>query len=302
MDLRPLRAERLPGNPLLTTGTYPQLGGNINGPSVIRVPDWVQNPLGRYYLYFAHHHGGSIRLAVADASEGPYRLHEGGVLPLEETPCNEHIASPDAHVLADEGEIRLYVHGTGEHPDYPGRQVSYLARSTDGVSFSVEPQVMGPFYLRAFRWDGSWHALVKVNNDSAALLRSPDGIEPFQMGPSLLPRCRHTAVRVEGDRLRIVFSRIADEPERLLQCSMGLAGDWRAWPRDLTDPEELLQPARDWEGADQPLAPSVPGGSWEPVRQLRDPALFDDGERSLLFYSIAGEQGLAVARLVRAEA
>ena len=30
---------------------------NINGPSVISVPDWVENPLGKYYLYFAHHRG-----------------------------------------------------------------------------------------------------------------------------------------------------------------------------------------------------------------------------------------------------
>lgn len=25
-------------------------GENINGPSLIRVPAWVKNPLGRYYL------------------------------------------------------------------------------------------------------------------------------------------------------------------------------------------------------------------------------------------------------------
>ncbi|NET62179.1 MAG: hypothetical protein F6K47_40550, partial [Symploca sp. SIO2E6] len=32
-------------------------GSNINGPSLIRVPEWIENPLGRYYLYFAHHQG-----------------------------------------------------------------------------------------------------------------------------------------------------------------------------------------------------------------------------------------------------
>ena len=38
-------------------------GESINGPTLIRVPDWVKNPLGRYYLYFAHHAGKYLRLA-----------------------------------------------------------------------------------------------------------------------------------------------------------------------------------------------------------------------------------------------
>ena len=38
-------------------------GGNVNGPTVIRVPSWVDRPLGRYFMYFANHMGDSIRLA-----------------------------------------------------------------------------------------------------------------------------------------------------------------------------------------------------------------------------------------------
>jgi hypothetical protein len=55
---------------------------NINGPSVISVPDWVENPLGKYYLYFAHHRGDSIRLAYADQIEGPWKVYEPGALSL----------------------------------------------------------------------------------------------------------------------------------------------------------------------------------------------------------------------------
>ena len=36
---------------------------NINGPSLIRVPEWINDPLGTYSLYFAHHKGDPIRLA-----------------------------------------------------------------------------------------------------------------------------------------------------------------------------------------------------------------------------------------------
>ena len=57
------RAERLASNPLITPQTDASIGANINGPSLIRVPDWVAHPLGRYYLYFADHNGKYIRLA-----------------------------------------------------------------------------------------------------------------------------------------------------------------------------------------------------------------------------------------------
>ena len=45
------RVERLPGNPIIRPEMLPGPDGeNINGPSLIRVPSWVKNPLGRYYL------------------------------------------------------------------------------------------------------------------------------------------------------------------------------------------------------------------------------------------------------------
>jgi hypothetical protein len=56
---------------------------NINGPSIIAVPDWVENPLGKYYLYFSHHKGDSIRLAYADQIGGPWKVYEPGALTLQ---------------------------------------------------------------------------------------------------------------------------------------------------------------------------------------------------------------------------
>ena len=43
------RVELLPGNPIIRPEMLPGRDGeNINGPSLIRVPAWVKNPLGRY--------------------------------------------------------------------------------------------------------------------------------------------------------------------------------------------------------------------------------------------------------------
>ena len=47
---------------------------NINGPSLLKVPDWIADPLGKYYLYFAHHKGEQIRMAYSDTITGPYKL------------------------------------------------------------------------------------------------------------------------------------------------------------------------------------------------------------------------------------
>src|SRR5437016_6077328 len=73
---------RLAGNPIITPATDSSIGSNINGPSLIRAPKWLEHPLGKYYLYFADHRGKYIRLAYADHLEGPWRIYKPGTLQL----------------------------------------------------------------------------------------------------------------------------------------------------------------------------------------------------------------------------
>src|SRR5262249_16940940 len=82
---RVVRAVRLPQNPLITINSSKTLGDNVNGPSIIRVPSWIEHPLGRYYMYFAHHMGTHIRLAYADAITGPWHVYDPGVLEVKDT-------------------------------------------------------------------------------------------------------------------------------------------------------------------------------------------------------------------------
>src|SRR5262245_12245267 len=84
-DSPKLKAIRLPDNPIIKPDMLPgKDGGNINGPSLVKVPAWLPKPLGKYYLYFADHRGKYIRLAYADKPEGPYKVHEPGTLKLGE--------------------------------------------------------------------------------------------------------------------------------------------------------------------------------------------------------------------------
>lgn len=104
------QVERFDGSPIIHNGMSPRLaaenseGGyaNINGPSVIRVPDWVDNPLGRYYLYFAHHKGDYIRMAYADSPTGPWTLYEPGTLHLQESGFPQTLAETEGvNALSD---------------------------------------------------------------------------------------------------------------------------------------------------------------------------------------------------------
>ena len=63
MSERGVRVERIGDAPIITPASHPSIGTNIQGPSVIRSPEWLTNPLGRYLCCFADHKGSFIRLA-----------------------------------------------------------------------------------------------------------------------------------------------------------------------------------------------------------------------------------------------
>lgn len=287
-----LTVARFSENPLLHGGMDPRIGTNLNGPSLIRVPEWVSDPLGRYYLYFAHHQGTFIRMAYADDVRGPWTVYRPGVLRLEQTSCERHIASPDVHVLDERHRIVLYFHGVT-----PQGQLSFRASSEDGLNFEAEPTALGPSYFRVFPHDGAWFAIARVSDLSGGgiLLRSPDGRDPFEPGPAVLPRMRHAAVVKESATLRVFYSRVADCPERILVSSMSLEGDWRRW--QASEAVEVLRPELPYEGGGRPLRPSVSGAVHEPVNELRDPAIHREAGRTFLLYSGAGEASICGAEL-----
>ena len=58
---------------------------NINGPSVLRMPDWAAGKQAAFHMYFGHHKGKSLRLAYADRLEGPWAMHPDPVIPLADS-------------------------------------------------------------------------------------------------------------------------------------------------------------------------------------------------------------------------
>ena len=283
-----MRVERLPNNPIIRPHMDARMGANINGPSLVRAPDWLPNPLGEYYLYFGHHRGEYIRLAYSDRLSGPWTTYVSGVLDLNDAYTTGHLASPDVHVDDESRTIRMYYHGP-----VPGRgQQSKVALSSDGINFTAHPEDLGNSYFRVFRWRGATYAL----GMPGIFYRSSDGLTDFRQGPVLFSEDqRHAALKLDGNTLSVFYSNAHDCPERILLSRVDLTPDWMNWRASKAD--VILEPETVYEGADLPLQPSMRGWSPERVRQLRDPGIFREGPDTYLLYSVAGESGIAIAKI-----
>ncbi len=325
-----MKVTRIGSGPIIgpdtpTSGDGPAIGANINGPSMIRAPDWLPDPLGTYYLYFADHKGEYIRLACAEDIGGPWTIYSPGSLQLADSTLiteapeatteqlaqleaayiehlgrarasvvlidstTPHIASPDVHLDTQQHLIVMYFHGLARL----GVQLTKVATSSDGIEFVGHPEVLARPYLRAFAHAGMTYALAMPG----VLYRSADGLTGFEEGPSLFqPEMRHSAVTVRGDKLHVFWTRVGDAPESILLSTIDLVGDWNEWQASVA--EVVLAPEHDWEGADAPLEPSERSVAHGHVNQLRDPAIFDDVDgRSYLLYVVAGESGIAIAEI-----
>ncbi|MBZ9866636.1 hypothetical protein LB515_14745 [Mesorhizobium sp. CA15] len=272
-------------------------GININGPSLIGMPDWAPGRLGAYYLYFADHGGSYIRLAYADSIEGPWRIHPGGVLSLAQCPfIKGHIASPDVHVDQRNRRFVMYFHGPAKGGE---GQTTFAATSGDGLHFNPLSEPLGPSYARFFRHDQWWYGL--LGTEAITVFRSRTGISDFERGAVVLsgmkrlPTPRHLALQKSGRWLRVFYTRRGDAPERILHGTIDLAEDWRRWT--VKGETELLRPQTDFEGAGLPVCPSRDGPAEGAENALRDPAIFEERGRTWLLYAVAGESGIALAEI-----
>lgn len=318
-----VRVERFLDSPIITPSLHPSIGENIQGPSLIRVPDWVENRLGTYYLYFADHKGRYIRLAYADDLLGPWQIHPAGSLQIDEShflteppevspseleqlrsrrPAGDssishdlltevttpHIASPDVHVDDANRRIVMYFHGL----EGVARQVSRVATSPDGIRFQTRPEILGRTYMRVFDHAGQTYAMSMPGQ----FYRANTPLSGFEPGPRLFNRdMRHAGLLTRGQTMFVFWTQVGDVPERIFVSRVDLSGDWMSWSE--TDPVEVLRPVHAWEGADAPLEPSVRSTAYGHVNQLRDPAIFEEDGRVFLLYAVAGESGIAIAEV-----
>ena len=178
-------------DPIIDASTFISVGGdgvendsgtttpthlNIDGPSIIRIPDWIPiaqrtDESAQYYAYFAHHGGDNIRMAWSASITGPWNLFNpehsnvvgidrsvgGTVTPgngvldidlgtggelLRPTPgspvgITRHVASPD--VLIDDVNQQIVLGFHSPPRISPNAQRSFVATSKYGLNFNPDP-------------------------------------------------------------------------------------------------------------------------------------------------------------------
>eukprot|EP00055_Hartaetosiga_balthica_P016414 m.103613 g.103613 ORF g.103613 m.103613 type:complete len:420 (-) comp9098_c1_seq3:903-2162(-) len=282
-------------------------GENINGPSLAKVPSWVENPLGKYYLYFAHHKGDYIRMAYSDRLLGPYILYQEGkgVLTLSDSSGTDHLASPD--VIVDDKNKRFILYYHSPSPNDHLDQYTFVTTSTNGLDFQSGGRKIAWPYARVFEYNNSWFAWAKDYQKGGEFQRSDDPLGVFRMdGEDCINEeqgvraGRHVAVWLDEGHgaLYVIYSQIGDAPERLYMVMIDISTEpYEKWMCNPMNSIEILRPEYPFEGSNLPITASSSGISLTDMHELRDPAIFLDDDHVYLLYCVRGEKGIAIAEI-----
>lgn len=106
----------------------------IEHPAFIKVEGLVENPLGKYYLYYGPHKHEGVGLAYSDSIEGPWTEYEGNPVVREGAPDGPlGCAAPDVRWVVDErgvGKFFLWAHSNNSYTE--------LWTSADGIDFEYQ--------------------------------------------------------------------------------------------------------------------------------------------------------------------
>lgn len=138
-------------DPIVTTD---QTTGNQAGyPSVIHASKVFADPVDNWYMYWAGHDGGGIRLHTAPEITGPWSAYDQNPLfsadSSSEIGGGNHVSSPCAVWNPNTDKLRLYYH-RAHSPNGTFVQETEVANSEDGLTFEKLDTAL---YCQL---DGSW--------------------------------------------------------------------------------------------------------------------------------------------------
>lgn len=159
---------------------------NINGPSMIKVPDWVENPLGRYYLYFAHHKGAFLRMAVSNDLGGPWRMYPYPIIPLQysgfaKAQSNKASEHEDLKKYLSDSEVAALVQvGEDAAKAYEKRTQQILPTQGPTTPHVASPEVVVDHEKKQIRM--YYHGLVEGSLQMTKVAESSNGVDFSPVG------------------------------------------------------------------------------------------------------------------------
>ncbi|KAM0329596.1 hypothetical protein ACHAPQ_006755 [Fusarium lateritium] len=100
-------------------------------PSIFHAGEYLDNPLGEWYLYYApHENPGGISLVYSDSLEGPWEEYSNNPVISNKWDSHysvPHVSSPDASWNSEAGRMFLHFHGDNTQTRY--------AESSNGLDF-----------------------------------------------------------------------------------------------------------------------------------------------------------------------
>jgi hypothetical protein len=146
-----MHVQRLSGNPIIRPHMDRFMGANVQGPSLIRVPDWIVQPLGTYYLYFADHKGRYIGFWYALAMPGFFSRSRDGLKDFEPGP--RLFDNDMRHSAVLRRDDRLYVFWTraGDAPERILLSTIALSDAWETWQASAPQEVLRP----ETAWEGA---------------------------------------------------------------------------------------------------------------------------------------------------
>ena len=175
--------------------------------------------------------------------------------------------------------------------------------------FPLSPLVFRDlFYMSVpvFHHDGYYYCIAKTQEDSvgsAVLCRGTSCLGPWEQGKVLGKGLRHADIHIRDNCIYVFFTMIGDSPERILLGDIEMSDtlDWTDWK--LLPGPILLEPEYFYEHGNAQPKPSEAMAGKGVLRELRDPHFLSDQDspldslNGLLFHTVQGEQGIAVARI-----
>lgn len=246
---------------------------NINGPTVFKRPAFFQEG-PKWIMYFAHHIGNGIRIAESENLIYGWKVRDETILDLKKIPGNGHIASPEIEVLSD--RLNLYY-----HCNYNDDQYTFKASTYDGKNWEYDREIQGYFYFRIIEKD---YAISKYKNNGGIWYKRQNG--KFVPNGFILPKMRHCCY-FNG---KLYWSEIGDMPECIYRADLSLSNFV------IKNIEKVITPTEYYEIKGN-LAPSNSGSATN-VTEVRDPFVIENESQTYIFYTVCGEEGIAIAEIL----